>query len=71
MSREVRWKEMPNAISDEMLEEWAIVGTRDEFSSRMIDRCSEVFTTVLLDLDRELRSDEDWVAKTVSTLQSA
>ncbi len=71
MSREGRWKEMPNAISDEMLDEWAIVGTCDEFASRMIDRCSEVFTTVLLDLDPGLRSDEDWVAKTVSTLQSA
>ena len=71
MSREGRWKEMPSAISDEMLEEWAIIGTRDEFASRTIDRCGDVFTTILLDLGRELRADEDWVAKTVSALQSA
>ena len=71
MSREGRWKEMPGVISDEMLEEWAIVGTTDEFAARTIDRCSDVFTTVLMDLDPSLRRDEDWVAKTVSTLQAA
>ena len=71
MSREGRWKEMPSVISDEMLKEWAIIGTADEFAARTIDCCSDVFTTVLMDLDPSLRQDEDWVAKTVSTLQSA
>ena len=71
MSREGRWKEMPGAINDEMLDEWAIVGTRDELASRLADRCGDIFGTVLLDLDRELRIDEDWVATTVSKLQSA
>ena len=33
MSREGRWKEMPGVISDAMLEEWAIVGTADEFAA--------------------------------------
>ena len=70
MSREGRWKEMPGVISDAMLEEWAIVATCDDFAARMLDRCGEIFQTVLLDFDPAIRSDEDWVAKTVSKLQA-
>ena len=70
LSREGGWKEMPNQISDEMLEEWAIVGTRDELVAKLRDRCSGIFSTVLLDLDAELRRDEDWLGETIRALQS-
>ncbi len=68
MSREGRWKEMPGQISDEMLEEWAIVGTCDEFVAKLKERCSDIFSTVLLDLAPQLRCDEAWVAETVDAL---
>ena len=54
-----------------MLEEWAIVGTCDELADRLRERCSGVFSTVLLDLPAELRRDEAWVAKTVDALHRA
>ena len=59
---------MPNQISDEMLEEWAIIGTRDELVAKVRERCSDIFSTVLLDLAPELRRDEAWVAETVEAL---
>jgi probable F420-dependent oxidoreductase len=71
LSREGKWREMPAQISDEMLEEWAIVGTCDELADRLTERCSGVFSTVLLDLPPDLRRDEAWVAETVDTLHRA
>ena len=71
MSREGRWREMPGQISDEMLEEWAIVGTRDELVARLKERCSDLFSTLLLDLAPALRRDEDWIAETVEALHQA
>ena len=68
MSREGRWKEMPGQITDEMLDEWAIIGTCDELASKLKERCSDIFSTVLLDLSPQLRRDEDWVAGTVDSL---
>lgn len=68
MSREGRWKEMPGQISDEMLEEWAIIGTCDELAAKLKERCSEIFSTVLLDLTPQLRRDEAWVAEIVDAL---
>jgi len=70
LSREGGWKEMPNQISDEMLEEWAIIGTRDELVGRLRERCSGIFSTVLLDLEPKLRSDEAWLKETIKALQS-
>jgi probable F420-dependent oxidoreductase len=68
LSREGRWQEMPALISDAMLEEWAIVGTRDELVAKLRERCTGLFTTLLLDLPAALRRDEDWVADTIDAL---
>ncbi len=68
MSREGRWKEMSDQITDEMLEEWALVCTADELADELKTRCSDLYSTVLLDLDPALRRDEDWVAETVEAL---
>jgi alkanesulfonate monooxygenase SsuD/methylene tetrahydromethanopterin reductase-like flavin-dependent oxidoreductase (luciferase family) len=69
LSREGRWTEMPSQITDDMLHEWAIVGTRDEFSELLVDRCGDLYDTVLLDLPPRLWRDEDWVRETVRALQ--
>jgi probable F420-dependent oxidoreductase len=69
LSREGKWTAMPDLISDAMLEEWAIVGTRDEMVGKLRERCTGVFTTLVLDLEAELRRDEDWLAGVVAELQ--
>jgi probable F420-dependent oxidoreductase len=71
LSRAGKWKEMPNEISDEMLDEWAIVATVDDFAARVKERVGNVYSTILLDLPPELRADQDWVRETVATLQAA
>jgi probable F420-dependent oxidoreductase len=71
LSREGKWREMPGQISDEMLEEWAIIGTCDGLVGRLKERCSDIFSTVLLDLAPQLRRDEAWVGETVEALHRA
>jgi probable F420-dependent oxidoreductase len=69
LSREGKWTDMPDQITDEMLDEWAIVATRDEFTAKLRARCSDIYDTVLLDLPPALWRDEDWVRETVHALQ--
>lgn len=70
MSREGRWKEMASQVSDEMLDEWAIVSTADDLAATIRDRCGGLYSAVLLDLPASLRRDRDWVRETVAALQS-
>jgi probable F420-dependent oxidoreductase len=71
LSRAGKWTEMPNQITDDMLDEWAIVATRDEFTAKLTQRCGDLYDTVLLDLPPQLWRDEDWVRETVSSLQNS
>jgi probable F420-dependent oxidoreductase len=61
LSIEGKWREMPKLITDEMLEEFAIVGTYDQVVSKVKARCEGVFTSVLLDFAPDLRADDDRV----------
>lgn len=71
MSREGRWKDMPELITDEMLDEWAIATTADDLAATIIERCADIFPTIMLDLPPNLRGDEAWVARTVAALHAA
>ncbi len=71
LSKERRWEEMPSLITDDMLPEWGIVAGVDDAAAQVAQRCVGVYSTVLLDLPPQLRSDEDWVAATVKALQTA
>jgi alkanesulfonate monooxygenase SsuD/methylene tetrahydromethanopterin reductase-like flavin-dependent oxidoreductase (luciferase family) len=46
LSMEGRWQEMANLITDEMLEEFAIVGTYDELVPKIKERYAGVVTTL-------------------------
>lgn len=69
LSREGGWKEMPNVITDEMLDEWAIVATYDDFVAQAKQRSEGLFSTLLLDLPPALRADDDWLRDTVAALK--
>lgn len=69
LSREGRWKDMPDVITDAMLDEWAIVATADRFVDAVKARCDGLFGTVLLDLPADLRGDDDWLRETVARLR--
>lgn len=68
LSREGKWQEMPALITDDMLKEWAIIGTYDQLAARVRERCAGVFSTVLLDLPHRFQRDEDRVRELVRTL---
>jgi len=69
LTRAGKWTELPKLISDDMLEEWAIISTWDDFPTKCRERCEGVFDTVLLDLPPEARADEDFVRSTIEALQ--
>ena len=69
LSREGKWTDMPNLISDEMLQEWAIVGTYDKLAPLLKQRCAGIFSTLLLDLPRRLREDDARVRETIQALR--
>lgn len=56
-SMEGKWQEMANGITDEMLQEFAIIGTYDELVPKIRERYAGVVTT--LDFGFGVRSPED------------
>lgn len=69
LSREGRWKDMPDVISDDMLDEWAICGTADQLVGLVRARCEGLFSSVLLDLPGALWHDDAWLRATIAGLQ--
>jgi hypothetical protein len=46
MSMEGRWQEMPELIIDEMLEEFAIIGTHEEIVPKLKERWAGLFSSI-------------------------
>ena len=69
LSVEGKWTELPLQITDDMLQEWAIVGTYDELAPRLRERAAGSYTSVLLDLPKALSRDDDRVAQIVAELK--
>lgn len=70
MSLENRWQEMPALVTDEMLEQFSIVGTYDELVPKLKQRCSDIFTTILIDLPPDLLADQDRVKEIIAQLRA-
>lgn len=68
LSVEGRWQDMPNVITDDMLQEFAIIGTYDDLLPQLRDRCGGIFSTVTLDLPPSLRADEARVRALIDAL---
>ncbi len=71
MSLEGRWQEMGPLIDDEMLAEFAVIGTYDEVAHALAERWGGVCSTVCLGLAPELRSDAALVGGMIDTLHAA
>lgn len=70
LSVERKWKEMADQITDDMLEEWAIVGTYDDLVPRLRERCAGAFDSMRLELPADLRRDTDRVREIVRSLRA-
>jgi hypothetical protein len=60
---------MPKLITDEMLEEFAIVAVGDDLGPKLKERSQGIFDTILLDGAPALMSDEAWLRRTIEVLQ--
>ena len=81
LSRAQRWEELPALISDEVLEQFAVIGTHDEIGARLLDRFGDVVTDVefsiavrddtdralLADLARTIQAHDDGAARAAIT----
>lgn len=71
LSKEGKWTDLPKLITDDMLEEWAVIATYDDLAGKLAERCRGLFSTLLLDLPAKLRRDEDRVKSIVAELHAA
>jgi alkanesulfonate monooxygenase SsuD/methylene tetrahydromethanopterin reductase-like flavin-dependent oxidoreductase (luciferase family) len=69
LSVEGKWQEMAGLISDDMLEEFAVIGLHDELVPKLRERWGGVLSTVFLGLPPGIREDEALVRKIVQELQ--
>jgi probable F420-dependent oxidoreductase len=70
-SLEGKWTEMPALITDEMLAEFALIGTYDQLAAQIAERCPAAFTTVMLDMPADLRRDRDRVKDIVRDIRQS
>lgn len=63
-----QWAKMPALISDEMLEEWAVISTYDRLAEAIKAKSDGLFQTVVLVLLGEARNDLDLLRQTVARL---
>ena len=63
-----KWEQMPALITDEMLEEWAVVATYDRLADQMRNKADGLFRTVTLTLLDEARRDVDLMRDTIRRL---
>ena len=68
-SRERKWADMPGLISDELLNQFAVIAPYDELAGKLKELSKGVFDTVLLDLPPKLRQDHDRVRDIVKALR--
>ena len=69
-SLEGKWAEMPGLITDEMLDEFALIGTYDQLAKQVAERCPDAFKTVMLDMPADLRRDKDRVKDIVRDIRA-
>jgi probable F420-dependent oxidoreductase len=69
LSVQGKWTELPKQISDDMLAQWAVVATYDQLATQLKQQAEGAYTSVLLDLPKALRDDQDQVAAIVAELK--
>lgn len=70
LSKEQRWEELPEMISDEVLHQFVVIGTYDEIGTRLLERYGSVVTDTEFSI--AVRDDDDLQTLTelASTIQA-
>ena len=69
MSREGKWVEMGNLVTDEMLDQYTVVGTPDELPGKLAARFGGVTQRVLLDDEWFEELEDDDISALVAAIQ--
>ncbi len=68
LSRKGRWDEMPSLVTDDMLSEFAVVGTRDQVPGMLAEKYRGRLDRVALYMPYRPGEDDDWWQEVVRTL---
>ena len=71
LSIEGKWQEMMGLITDDMLDEFAIIGTYDEVAPKIKERWGDVATTMFLAIGPQIWQDEKELGDLVEALRKA
>ncbi len=71
MSLEGKWQEMASRITDDMLQEFGVIGTYDEIIPKIIERCAGVIDRVSFALPVRNPDDEERLKEMIKQLQAA
>jgi probable F420-dependent oxidoreductase len=70
LSRAQRWSELPALISDEVLAEFAVIGTHREIAGRLLDRFGELVTDVEFSVAVRDERDRETLAALADTIEA-
>jgi len=71
LSKALQWEELPQYISDDILHEFAVVGTHDEIGSRLLDRFGAVVTDVEFSIAVTSDAEKESLRQLAQQIQSA
>jgi probable F420-dependent oxidoreductase len=71
MSVEGKWQEMAKAITDDMLEEFAVIGTYDEIVPKIKKKCDGIIDRVSFQIPVRTPDDEERLKSMIKELQAA
>jgi probable F420-dependent oxidoreductase len=70
LSKEGRWEELPQFISDEILDQFAVIGTYDEIGKKLIDRFGSLVTDVEFSIAAKSDKDKETLAQLARDIQA-
>ena len=70
LSGDAQWEEMARVISDDMLEEFCVIGTWDELPARMREKLAGINTQVTLPLDARTPDEEAQLREIIAALKT-
>lgn len=70
LSKAQRWEELPSMISDEVLEQFAVIGTYDVIGDRLLERYRDVVTDTEFSIAVDDPDDEETLRHLASVIQA-
>ncbi len=71
LSREQRWEELPAHITDNILEQFAVIGTYDEIADKLIKRFGHLVTNIEFSIAAKTDAERETLADMARKIQAA